>query len=452
MHDKPVVPEFLQENCIPEKLAQALDVLLIDKFTRKKQIAKLEATAGWLGKGKFAPSERAAEAVLKAIAPPTVLQVLPALVTGGVERGTVEMTAALVKSGFRALVASSGGPMVREVEAAGGTHITLPLASKNPLTIAANIARLKRVIRKHKVDIVHVRSRAPAWSALFAAKQTGAILVTTFHSAYGAGSSLKRLYNSAMAKGARVIAISYFVADYAANTYGVAKDILRIVPRGVDIEKFDRQKVEPSRIDALRNAWNLQDGKPVILFPGRLTRWKGHLVLIQALALLKRRDFACVIIGGGKDSAYGKEVAGEVERAGLDKNVSIFDACRDMPAAYCLADAVVSPSTRPEGFGRVVIEAQAMGAPVIATNHGGAKETVIPGKTGWLTTPGNAEELARAIDAVLSLSPKERQAYSSRAIAHIRDHFTTASMTSKTLEIYRDLLQTRGRRRGSGIR
>jgi lipid-A-disaccharide synthase len=449
MHDEEVVPEFLQGNCTPEKLADAVDILLRDKSARKKQIAKLEATAEWLGKGKFVPSERAAEAVLDAIAPPVVLQVLPALVTGGVERGTVETAAALVKAGFKAIVASAGGPLAQEVEAVGGTHITLPLASKNPVTMLANVRRLSKLIRDQKVQIVHARSRAPAWSAWMAAKKTGASFVTTFHNAYGAGLAMKRLYNSVMGKGERVIAISEFVADYAVRTYGVPQDILTVVPRGVDTDTFDPDKVAPERVDALKKAWGLEKRGPVILLPGRLTRWKGHLVLIRALAKLKRRDFLCLIVGGGKGGDYGKEISAEIEKRDLEKNVAVFDTCSDMAAAYLLADVVVVPSTRPEGFGRVVVEAQAMGVPVVATNHGGAKETVIQGKTGWLTAPGDAEELAEALETVLSLSPAERQAYAALAKKNIRDHFTTASMTSKTLEIYRELLQKRVKSLGS---
>jgi glycosyltransferase involved in cell wall biosynthesis len=307
----------------------------------------------------------------------------------------------------------------------------------------ANVFRLSRAIREHKIDIVHARSRAPAWSAWLAAKKSGAIFVTTFHNAYGAGSALKRFYNSAMAKGERVIAISDFVADYAARIYGVSKDILHVVPRGVDTESFDPQKVDPSRIETLRREWNVKDQQPVILLPGRLTRWKGQLVLVRALARLKRRDFVCVIVGGGKNTPYGQEVAHEIERAGLGQNVAIFDTCQDMPAAYALADIVVVPSTRPEGFGRVVIEAQAMGVPVIATNHGGTKETVIQSKTGWLTAPNDDRELAQTIDVVLLLTPQERQAMAARAIAHIQGRFTTDTMTLKTLGIYRELLEKR---------
>ncbi len=447
MQGKRVVPEFLQENCTPEKLANAMDVLLRDEATRLAQIKILASTAEWLGQGQFVPSERAAETILNVTrkheppALPTILQVVPALVTGGVERGTIETVAALVKNGFRAVVASSGGPMVQEVVAAGGTHITLPLKSKNPFTIWRNIARLCRVIRTEKIDIIHARSRAPAWSTYFATRKCHIPFVTTFHSAYGAGSKIKRLYNSVMAKGERAIAISDFVADYAEKTYNVSRNIMRVIPRGVDIAQFDRTKIDASRIENLRRAWNIKAGTPVILMPARVTRWKGQSVLVQALAQIKRRDFICIIVGGGKDTSYGQEVAQKIKQAGLDTNIALMDTCRDMAAAYCLADMVIVPSIRPEGFGRVVIEAQAMGAPVIATNHGGARETVIEGETGWLVEPNNAAALAQSIDATLNLSPKARQDLAARAIAHIRAHFTTDTMTSKTIAVYRELLQ-----------
>jgi lipid-A-disaccharide synthase len=445
MHGKEVVPEFLQENCTPEKLAQALNKLLRDQATRQTQIDALVSTAAWLGQGQFVPSERAAETILKVLKnekTPTVLQVLPALNTGGVERGTIEITAALVKAGYRAIVASSGGPMAGEVEAAGGIHITLPLASKNPLTILSNVSKLRDVIRQHKIDIVHARSRAPAWSAFYAATAEGVPFVTTFHSAYGAASRIKRAYNSVMAKGERVIAISDFVADYAERTYGVPRDVMRTIPRGVDIESFEPSRVAHERIDALRQTWNLPQNIPVILMPGRLTRWKGQSVLVQALALINRRNFVCIVVGGGKDSVYGQEVLRDIQQSGLEKNVVLFDTCRDMPAAYALADIVVVPSTRPEGFGRVVIEAQAMGTPVIASNHGGAKETVIPGETGWLTAPGSSEDLANAIRKVMLMTPDERHVHGIRARKHIHAHFTTANMADKTLAVYRELLQT----------
>lgn len=444
MHDAPVVPEFLQQDCTPEKLAEAVNLLLNDKLARKKQAEKLETTSDWLGLGKFIPSERAAETVLSVIEPPAVLQVLPALVTGGVERGTVETAEALAKNGFRAIVASAGGPMAKEIDLAGGLHITLPMASKNPLTMAANVWRLVRLIRRRQIDIVHVRSRAPAWSAWLAAKITGAVFVTTFHNAYNAAWSLKRFYNSAMAKGEHIIAISNFVADYARYTYGVKEESLTVIPRGVDIGTFDPKKVESTRCAALKEKWNIAAHQgPIILMPGRLTRWKGQLVLIDALAGLKRRDFICVIIGGGKETPYGQEVANKIKEENLTSNVIICDTCQDMPAAYLIADLVVVPSTRPEGFGRVVVEAQAMGIPVIATDHGGAKETVLQEKTGWLTPPKDVPALTAAIDKTLSLSAKDKETYAATTRQHIENGFTTSKMTSKTLDIYLKLLQKR---------
>lgn len=452
MHNEQVVPELLQENCTPEKLVEALDTLLRDKTARNKQIAKLKTAATWLGLGNIAPSERAAETVLTIATPPAILQVLPALVTGGVERGTVETTAALVRAGFRAIVASAGGPMVSEIEAVGGTHIALPLASKNPVTILANVGRLSRLIWAHKIDIVHVRSRAPAWSAWLAAKKTGASFVTTFHNAYSAKSAIKRLYNSAMAKGERMIAISEFVADYARETYGVPKELLTVIPRGVDIEAFDPSKIDASRPDTLRKEWSLPERTPLILLPGRLTRWKGQLVLLKALAQIKDVPFFCVIVGGGKDTPYGKEVLQALRADNLENRIAIFDTCRDMPAAYSLTDIVVVPSTRPEGFGRVVIEAQAMRKIVIATNHGGAKETILEGKTGFLTPPNDALALAEALKTALSLSPEKRETMAEKAQKHVRDRFTTEAMTSKTLEIYKNLLQKRLSRRREELR
>jgi glycosyltransferase involved in cell wall biosynthesis len=371
--------------------------------------------------------------------PPAVLQVLPSLVTGGVERGTVEVAAALVAAGWTAVVASAGGAMVREVERVGATHLELPLASKNPLVMRANIGRLVEAIRRHRIDIVHARSRAPAWSALAAARRTGRHFVTTFHAAYGAGSWLKRRYNAVMAEGERVIAISDFVAAHAATTYRVPPERLRVINRGVDVQRFDPTRVSAERLIQLARQWQLTDGAPVVMLPGRFTRWKGQLVLIEAMARLGRPDVQCLIVGGGSER-YRRELVEAATVRGLDGSCRIVEDCRDMAAAYMLADAVVSASTSPEGFGRVIIEAQAMGRPVIATDHGGARETIMPGETGWLVPPGDAAALAGALAAVLGLSPAERLALAERARAHVHAHYTTEEMTARTLAVYEVIL------------
>ncbi|HXS40938.1 MAG TPA: glycosyltransferase family 4 protein [Stellaceae bacterium] len=368
-----------------------------------------------------------------------MLQVLPRLVTGGVERGTVDVAAALKAEGWTAIVASAGGPMVREIERAGATHVTLPLASKNPFVIRANIDRLASLIRRFDVDIVHARSRAPAWSARAAARRTGRHFVTTFHNAYGDGSLLKHRYNAVMASGERVIAISHFVGEHVAANYGVPPERLRVIPRGIDINRFDPGKVQPERLIALMKAWRLPESAPLVLLPGRLTRWKGQLVLIDAIARLNRPELHAVILGSG-NARYRRELEAAVERTGAAGNFRFIDDSPDMAVAYMLADVVVSASTAPEGFGRVVVEAQAMGRPVIATAHGGALETVRPGETGLLVPPGDAGALAEALAATLDLDPGTRLALARHQIAHAREHFSSALMTRRTLDVYEELV------------
>ncbi|HMK68229.1 MAG TPA: glycosyltransferase family 4 protein [Stellaceae bacterium] len=371
--------------------------------------------------------------------PPVVLQVLPSLVTGGVERGTVEIAQALVAAGWRAVVASAGGPLVHEIERAGGTHVTMPLTSKNPLTIRRNISRLVETIERYSVDLVHARSRAPAWSAYWAAGRAKCPFVTTFHNAYGAESGLKRRYNSVMAKGDRVIAISSFVGEHAATVYGVGHERLRVIPRGVDLGRFDPDRMTAERLVVLARQWQLPDGAPVIMLPGRLTRWKGHSTLIEALAILERSDVHCLFVGSGAER-YKRELAAEASARGVGATLRIVDECRDMPAAYMLADVVVSASTSPEGFGRVIVEAQAMGRPVIATDHGGARETIVPGVTGWLVPPADPEALAQALASALTLAPEDRFALGRRAREHVQQNFDTALMTARTLDVYEELL------------
>jgi len=371
--------------------------------------------------------------------PPAVLQVIPSLVSGGVERGTVEIAAALVAAGWTAYVASSGGPMERELARAGARHIRLPLATKNPLAIRRNASALADIIRRLQIDIVHARSRAPAWSAWAAAKRTGRRFVTTFHNAYDEDLPLKRWYNSVMARGERVIAISDFVAAHAAGAYGLG-DRLRTIPRGVDLNLFDPKRVNGDRVVALATKWRVPDGHAVVMLPGRLTRWKGGLDLIEAIARLGRDDVCCLLVGAEQRPGFRRELEKAIERKQLGAQFRVVEDCRDMTAAYRLADVVVSASTDPEGFGRTIVEAQAMGRPVVATDHGGARETIIPGNTGWLVPPGDPAGLAAAIGEALSLDAAEREAFARRARAHIAAGFTRELMCARTIDIYEELL------------
>ena len=373
---------------------------------------------------------------------PVVLQVLPSLGGGGVERGTVEMTAALTEAGWTALVVSSGGPMVRDIERAGGKHIQLPVHSKNLFVMRKNIGRLAKVISEHGVNLIHARSRAPAWSALAAARRTGIPFVTTVHGPYGFGLPFKRLYNSVMTRGDRVIAISEFIRGYILDNYRkVDPDHIRIIHRGVNIDIFDPAKTTAARVIQLANEWRIPDGVPVVMLPGRLTRWKGHSVLFEALAQIKDRPLRCLIVGDDQGrSGYRRELDALIDKLGLQSVVHIVGECRDMAAAYKLSDVVISASTEPEAFGRIVAEAQAIGKPVIAPNHGAAPEILLPEVTGWLVPPSDPQALARALEKALDLDTGARERLAQAAIARVRDNFSTAKMCDATIAVYRELL------------
>jgi glycosyltransferase involved in cell wall biosynthesis len=374
--------------------------------------------------------------------PPCVMQVLPALVTGGVERGTVEIAQALIEQGWMSIVVSSGGPMVRELARAGAMHVELPVDSKNPLTMRRNVGRLERLIANYGVNLVHARSRAPAWSAQAAARRAGCHFVTTFHGTYNLGlGGIKRAYNAVMTRGERVIAISEFIADHLQQNYQVPRDRIRVVPRGVDLARFDPARVSAERIIQLARAWRLPDGCPVIMLPGRLTRWKGQRVLIEAIAALGRKDIRCLLVGSEQGRAgYRDELLSLVGQLGLREVVHIVGDCSDMPAAYMLADVVVSASTDAEAFGRTIVEAQAMGRPVVAADHGGARETVLNGQTGFLTQPGNVKGLAEGIASVLRMDSQAREDLATAAITHVRTNFSQDTMCARELEVYREIL------------
>jgi glycosyltransferase involved in cell wall biosynthesis len=370
------------------------------------------------------------------------MQILPSLVTGGVERGAIDVTQALTVAGWRAIVVSSGGPMMHEVERAGGLHIQFPAESKNPITAYRNIGRLVRLIKKHKVDILHARSRVPAWSALRAARKTGTKFITTFHGNYNAENPLKKFYNSVMARGDLVIAISQFIGDQVCDRYGVPAEKVRIVPRGADTKFFDPAAVSPERVIQLSEAWRVPDDATVVMLPGRLTRWKGHKVMLEALSRLESREgLRCIMVGSDQGrEAYVKELQEDIVRLGLESVVHLPGDCRDMPAAFMLADLVVSASTDAEAFGRVIVEAQAMGRPVIATDHGAARETVTHGENGWLVTPNDASALVNVMREALSIDTETRDIIARRGIANVRENYTKDLMGERTMTVYQEIL------------
>lgn len=370
----------------------------------------------------------------------TILQVVPRLEIGGVERGTLEIVEAIVAAGGRALVATEGGQMVPRVTRAGGAVFAMKLATKNPVSLWQNAGLLARLIREEGVHVVHARSRAPGWSALSAARRTGRAFVTTWHGTYNEELPFKRLYNSVMARGRPTIAVSEFIRERILARYRVPPEEVVVIPRGADISVFSEDAVGAERTVKLAESWGiLDDPRPVVMLPGRLTRWKGQETLIEAAALLRAKrgaEFLILIVGEGEDEAYARGLEARIRARGLEQQVWLTGGCADMAAAYKIASVVVSASTDPEAFGRVVVEAQAMGRPVIATDHGGARETVTHGETGWLYPPRDVARLAATLDAALGLDPSERAHMGLAARARVHARYTVSAMQRATIAVY----------------
>lgn len=383
------------------------------------------------------------EAVGEAFGRPlTVLQLVPRMDQGGVERGTAEIAEAIVRAGGRALVATSGGQMLHRIAKAGAEIVAMNIDAKNPLSIWHNSILLARLIRDLGIDILHARSRAPAWSGYLACRRTGARFITTYHGIYGEGFPLKRRYNAVMARGQPVIAPSEFVRELIIGTHRVRPENIVVIPRGVDLALFSDDAVGSERTVKLARAWGLlDDPRPVIMLPGRVTRWKGAEDLVEAAAKLRQMrgdDFLVLLVGAPESEGFARSLARRIARMGLGDCVRLAGATSDMPAALKLASVVVAPSRRPEAFGRVVVEAQAMGRPVIAAAHGGVMETVAHGETGWLVPPGDIARLAEALHRALELDPSARAQMGMTARARVHARFSLGAMQRATLAIYEE--------------
>ena len=372
---------------------------------------------------------------------PVIVQILPALVGGGVERGTVEMVHAIQAAGGHAVVISNGGPLVRHIERFGGKHISLPVHVKNPLRWPGLRRQLKTIFQTEGADIVHVRSRVPAWLALNVAKSMGIATISTVHSRFITKSFLKRRYNAKLLDAGQVIAISNYVHGLITSQYIGVEDRLTVVHRGVDTVTFDPAAVSQARIINFVDTVTLPEDMPVIMMPSRSSLWKGHHILLDALAKLVDLSFVCLFVGASDGKAgFIKNISDYAKARGLEGRFRLTPVVDDMPAALMVADVVVMPSVTPEPFGRVALEAQAMGRPIVAFAHGGAVESIEHEKTGWLATPGDADSLAESLRVALSLRPRARKAYAHNARAHIEAHFSTDRMCQKTLNIYRRML------------
>jgi glycosyltransferase involved in cell wall biosynthesis len=371
----------------------------------------------------------------------SVLQVLPHLNSGGLVSGAIEVSEALQKRGMRSFVASEGGRREREIIRTGGKVFNFSLGSKNPLIIFLNIYKLSKIIKKYNINIIHARSRAPAWSAYFAAKKMGIPFVATFHGTYSIQNNLKKKYNSIMIKADKVIAISSFINKHILSNYKVDQEKIVTIHRGINIEKFDYLKVSNERLIAFSKKFNIPEDTFVILLPGRITRWKGHILLIEAIYKLQRSDIICLFVGDlqGRNK-YLAELNKTIEKFKLKNNFRIISNQSDMSVIYKLSNVVVSASIEPEAFGRVVAEAQAMGRPTVAVNHGGAPEIIIDGVTGWLFRPGDANDLADKINKALNLNIDDREKMSVKAIERATLNFNNEMMCTKKLNIYAELI------------
>jgi glycosyltransferase involved in cell wall biosynthesis len=382
---------------------------------------------------------------------PTILQIIPELETGGAELSAIEIAAAVVRAGGRAIVLSEGGRMADRLTAAGGELVIFPAATKNPLKLLANAKAIERIARQENVDLIHARSRAPAWSALAAARRAKLPFVTTYHGIYNENGRTKRLYNSVMARGDIIIANSRYTADIVKQRHGIPEDRIRIIYRGVDLDAFDPAVVSPERIKALRDRWGVADHQRIVLHAARLTTWKGQGDVIAAAARLRDKAPDCVFILAG--DAQGREdyrdtLLSQIERAGVKDVVRLVGHVDDMPAAFGAAHTAIVASIEPEAFGRAAAEAQAMGCPVISTNIGAPPETVlappraaVADRTGWLVPPGDIPAYEAALLEALSLDETARGATGDRARRHVTASFSTLEMQRATLAVYDSLLK-----------
>lgn len=376
----------------------------------------------------------------------TLLQVVPELDTGGAEQTTIDVANAVVRAGGKALVATRGGRMAARLEADGGRLAQMPVQTKNPLVMLGNAARLVDLIRREKVSIVHARSRAPAFSALWAAQVTKTPFVATYHGVYGAKSSVKRWYNAVMTRGDLVIANSDYTRDHVLAEHRIDPAKIVSIPRGVDLERFNPSWVTPERVEQLRSAWGLdpKDRRVKLLLAGRLTRIKGHLLVVEAARRLNRDDF--VIIFAGDDQGrteYREEVEAAIAAAGLSDQIRLVGHCDDMPAAYQICDIAMLPSTKPEAFGRTAVEPQVMGKPVLASDHGGTTETVVNGETGWLVKVDDPEAWAVAMTKAVEMGPARLAAMGQAAANRARRLYSVDAMCEATLEAYAQVLAAR---------
>ena len=374
---------------------------------------------------------------------PIVLQVLPELQHGGVEWGTIQVAEALQQNGYTNFVASAGGRLEYELDKMKVKHFKLPLKTKNPIKLYLNSIKLEKIIKENGINIVHARSRAPAWSAYWAAKRAGVKYMTTFHGTYGLGpKGIKKVYNKVMTFGQLVIAISTHIKNHMLQHYNVDETKMRLIHRCVDVEKFAPKSVSQERIIRTIKENNLPEDRPIISLVGRITRWKGQHILVEAMSMLKNKDAYALIVGSDQGRVkYTEELKATAKKLGVENRIKFIGESFDIPALLMVSDVVLSTAIEPEAFGRAAIEGQAMGKIVLASNIGGSLENLVDGVSGRLFKSNDAKSLAEAMDWALSLPEEEKKKFSEAAIKNVHDNFTKQIICDKTIAVYNELLK-----------
>ncbi len=375
-----------------------------------------------------------------------IVQLIPELDTGGAERTSLDISAALINNGDRSLILTRGGRLCAQITDPREQLALLDIASKNPWVMAQNIGRIEKLARSFDANILHARSRAPAWSAYFAARRLGAGFVTTYHGTYAAKTMVKRAYNAIMAKGDLVIANSKFIAKHIEETHQIDPQNIRVIPRGLDLGAFDPAVISAARRAEMAGKLDFTSAHPLLVMPGRLSRWKGQLVMVEAVAQLRERGILVNLALPGDAqgrNAYVHEINAKISALALNAQICVPGHIDDMPALYALADLVLSASLEPEAFGRITVEGQAAGKPVIATAHGGALETVLADQSALLVYPGSptdmAAGMAKAVSTLLALSPQSRMDWGKRGQTWVAANFSKEKMCQATLAVYQEL-------------
>ena len=373
----------------------------------------------------------------------SVLQVIPQLDVSGASQGCIDVANYLIKNNHNCLVMTHSGKRLEDEKNKGIKVIISPVHSKNPITIFLNIFRLLNVIRKDQIDIIHVRSRAPAWSCFFASKFSGKKFISTFHGSYNFNSFIKKFYNSIMLRTDGTIAISRFIENQIKNQYSVAPKYLKVIYRGINTKIFNSNNVNSERIEQLKKEYLLGSDSIKILLPGRLTGWKGHSVLVQAVAeVIKsvKNKIEVLFVGPEDNLGLKKRLKDQIEDLNMTEFFHFIGSSDEMTNIYALSDIVISSSTDPEAFGRIAVEAQSMGKFVIASNHGGSVETVIDNETGYLYSPQNHRELADRIIKSIEQQKYNSSNVSEACIKNVKDNYTVEAMCKETLEFYKRII------------